>query len=646
MSLICVQTISIYLHANRFKTNPIDKAAVESALPNIDEENKEKLRRLIIDNYNSFAFKTSELGHTTLVKHVIDTQGQGPIRQRAYRTSPKQKEVAQKIIKELMQNKIIHSFHLPRIDDVLDLLQGQRYFSTLDLASGYWQIELEEESKEKTAFIVDDNLYEWNRLAIGLTNAPGTFQRLMNSVLRSVTGKICLVYLDDIIVFSKTIEEHFSNLKTVFSLLEKAHLKMKLSKCKFLAQSVSYLGHNFSTIAHPLLSQSKGKPTDSVTLNTEEIAAFEYLRLCLISEPILIYPDFSKEFLIYTDASNYGLGAPIAYASRHLNKGEIKYSTIEKEAAAVVFGIKRFRHYLQDQPFIIVSDHRPLQWLQTFKDETGRLGRWAILLSNMKFSVQYRPGRVHENADFLSRIPMNLISVTPEDNNVMCQEQQKDSLCKAIVTFLEQNESWKKEDGPIPSWVSEIDYFFVEDGLLCKHYEPTSAQRRNFEQCQVVVPLSLRKQLLQEYHDSPLSGHMATRRTFLRLRDKYYWPTMLRDVKEYCTSCEPCALGRRVHRAKAYLNPLDLATRPFEVLGLDFLGPIKPYSLQGNNYILVITDYFSKWIEVIPLTNCTALSTCKALVERIILHHGPPTAIVTDRGSNFTSELFPHFVKL
>ncbi|KZR96334.1 Uncharacterized protein APZ42_009384, partial [Daphnia magna] len=141
------------------------------------------------------------------------------------------------------------------------------------------------------------------------------------------------------------------------------------------------------------------------------------------------------------------------------------------------------------QPFVIISDHRPLQWLQTFKDETGRLGRWAILLSNMKFSVKYRPGRVHENADFLSRIPMNLISAIPADNNVMCQEQQKDSLCKAIVTFLEQNEPWKKEDGPMPSWVSEIDYFFVENGLLCKHYEPTSVKRRNFEQCQVVVPL-------------------------------------------------------------------------------------------------------------------------------------------------------------
>ena len=257
----------------------VDMAAIEAVLPDIDDITKEKIRRLLIDNYRNFAFKTDELGHTNLVKHSIDTQGQGPIRQRAYRNSPKQKETAQEIIDELLENKIIRfsmspwaapivlvkkktgdtrlcvdfrklnaitkkdSFPLPRIDDVLDLLQGQIYFSTLDLASGYWQIELEEDSKEKTAFIVDNNLYEWNRLAFGLTNAPGTFQRLMNSVLRSVILKICLVYLDDIIIFSRSIEEHISNLKTVFSLLEEANLKLKLEKYKFLAQSVSYLGH-------------------------------------------------------------------------------------------------------------------------------------------------------------------------------------------------------------------------------------------------------------------------------------------------------------------------------------------------------------------------------------------------------------------
>jgi hypothetical protein len=286
----------------------------------------------------------------------------------------------------------------------------------------------------------------------------------MNSVLRSVIGKICLVYLDDIIIFSRSIEEHISNLKTVFSLLEEANLKLKLAKCKFLAQSVPYLGHvitaegikpnpskiealknykrpttvremqsvlglasdyrrffeNFSTIAHRLLLLPKGQQSDVLHWSSDAVSAFEHIRQCLISEPILIFPDFSEKFLIYTDASNYGPGAvlsqishgkdqPIAYASRHLNTAEVKYSTVEKEIAALVFGIKRFRLYLQDEPFTIISDHRPLQWLQTFKDETGRLRRWAIQLSNMKFNVQYRPGRVHENADFLSRVQMNLI---------------------------------------------------------------------------------------------------------------------------------------------------------------------------------------------------------------------------------------------
>ena len=714
----------------------VDMSLIEAALPDLEEDIKNKVRELIKENYTNFAFQVNELGHTSLVKHKIDTQGCDPIRQRAYRHSPKQRKVAQEIIDELLENKLIRlsmspwaapivlvqkktgdvrlcvdfrklnaitkkdSFPLPRIDDVLDLLQGQQYFSTLDLASGYWQIELEEDSKEKTAFIVDNNLYEWNRLAFGLTNAPGTFQRLMNSVLRSVIGKICLVYLDDIIVFSKTIDEHIKNLKTIFSLLEKAHLKLKLNKCKFLAQSVPYLGHvitsdgikpdpakveallnykrpttvremqsflglasyyrrfvrSFSTIAHPLLILTKGGGSDIITWNEEAISAFEHMRKCLMSEPILIYPDFSEKFLIYTDASNYGVGAvlsqmrdgkdqPVAYASRHFNEPEMKYSTIEKEAAAVVFGIKRFRHYLQDEPFVIISDHRPLQWLQTHKDETGRLGRWAIMLSNMKFTVQYRPGRVHENADFLSRIPMNLILAKPGDNEVMLREQQKDPLCKSILAFLRKNTPWSENDGPMPLWASEIDFFFLEDGLLCRHYEPTSTKRRPFAQSQVVVPLSLRKQLLQEYHDSPLSGHMAYRRTCLRLRDKFFWPTLLADVKQYCFECEPCALGRRVHGVKAFLNPLDLTTKPFEVIGMDFLGPIQPHSLQGNNYVLVITDYFTKWIEVIALPTFSALVTCKALMDRIILRHGPPRAIITDRGSNFTSALFTALCK-
>ena len=713
----------------------IDPSVFDAALSTLSGEARASLRKVLIDNADTFSFSTKDLGCTGLVKHHIDTQGQGPIRLRPYRTSPRQKEVAKGIIDELLDNNIIQpstspwsapivlvkkksgedrlcidyrrlnaitkkdSFPLPRIDDVLDLLQGQRYFSTLDLASGYWQIEMDPESKEKTAFIVDNNVFEWNRLAFGLTNAPGTFQRLMNYVLRDVIGKICLVYLDDIIVFSRSVEGHLKNLKVIFDLLREANLKLKLAKCKFLEESVQYLGHvisamgtspdpskieaiknyvppktvgelasflglvsyyrrfidKFSTIAHPLIIQSKGMKTEEVKWGPDEVKAFETLRNCLITPPILAYPDFSKEFIIFTDASDYGIGAVlsqiqndkevvIAYASKHLNKDQLKYSTIEKEAFAVVEGIKRFYHYLQDEPFVIVSDHRPLQWLQTIKDEKGRLGRWAILLSDLKYTIKYRPGRVHENADFLSRIKVAAVQAVPRDNEVMYEEQQKDTLCRAIIEYMDNGILWDENQRAMPIWAKEIDLYFMANGLLCRTLIPVSKKRRPFKQTQIVVPRSLRKMLLEEYHDSPVSGHLAYQRTCLRIRDKFYWPTMLHDIKEYCRACPTCALQRRVH-VRSFLNPLELTSAPFEVLGLDFLGPIRPASLDGNNHILVITDYFTKWVEVIPLPDQTALATSKALVDKVILYHGPPKAIITDRGSNFTSELFNHLCK-
>ena len=355
-----------------------------------------------------FASTTGELGKTGLVKHHINTEGQGPIRLRPYRIHQNERRELESILKELLDNKIIQasvspwaapvvlvkkknggirlcmdyrklnsitkkdSFPLPRIDDVLDLLHGQKYFTTLDLASGYWQIEMDDSSKEKTAFIVDNNLYEWNRLSFGLTNAPGTFQRFMNYVLRSVIGKICLVYLDDIIVFSKTKEEHLTNLGIILDLLEEADLKLGLSKCKFMCESVQYLGHvisakgitpdpekieqlknykrpssvveiqsflglasyyrrfirNFADIAHPLIELTKKKKEkdnynkknkkvgrnhttsdDALEWGENEEKAFETLRECLITPPVVNFPDFKKEFLIFTDASNYGIGA-------------------------------------------------------------------------------------------------------------------------------------------------------------------------------------------------------------------------------------------------------------------------------------------------------------------------------------------------
>ena len=715
-------------------------------MPEIDRAN---ITTFLDSRKTMFASTAGELGKTGLVKHHINTEGQGPIRLRPYRIHQKDKSELDSILQELLVNKLIRpsvspwaapvvlvkkksggirlcmdyrklnnitkkdSFPLPRIDDVLDLLHGQKYFTTLDLASGYWQIEMDDSSKEKTAFIVDNNLYEWNRLSFGLTNAPGTFQRLMNYVLRSVIGKICLVYLDDIIVFSESKKEHLTNLGCIFDLLKEADLKLGLSKCKFMCQSVQYLGHvisangitpdpgkiellknfkrpttvveiqsflglasyyrrfikNFADIAHPLIELTKKKKdkgnhnsqakkpitkqvagTDIFTWGNAEQTSFEKLRECLITPPIVAFPDFDKEFLIFTDASNYGIGAVlsqiqgekevvIAYSSRHLNTAERNYSAIEREALAIVYGVKRYRHYLQDEKFEIISDHRPLQWLESHKDEKSRLGRWAIELSAVKYKIRYKPGKEHANADFLSRIRVVSTEERSTFTDNIIEEQRKDELCSKIITYLNEGILSETDEIENADWVKEIKTFRIKGGVLLREFRPSSKKRRQFVQDQTVVPYSLRKNVVKEYHDSLLAGHLAFLRTYLRVRDKYYWPNMVSDIKKYCMSCEVCALQRKVV-TRAFLHPLEIATAPFEVIGMDFLGPIKPESLNGNKYVLVMTDAFSKWTEVVALSNQTAETTCRALMDKIVLYHGPPKVIITDRGSNFTSRLF------
>ena len=510
-----------------FPSEPFIQTKIET--PQVDPVYAPSLLQLLSDFKDLFAEKNSGLGHTGLIKHTIDTQGKGPIRLRPYRSAQKNRAEMQRQVQEMLEAKVIQpslspwafpvvlvekkdgeqrfcidyrklnhitkkdSYPLPRIDDTFDMLHGKKFFTTLDLASGYWQIELEESAKEKTAFIVENNLYEFNRMSFGLCNAPATFQRLMNYVLRDVLGKSALVYLDDVIIFSESYEQHLIDIRKVFSLLQRANLKLKLKKCQFMKKSVDYLGHvistegiapdpnkidkianykvpisvdevrsflglagyyrrfvpNFGTIARPLTRKThKDLEKEPFTWSEEDHKAFETLRTCLVTPPILAFPNFNLEFLLFTDACDYGIGAVlsqlqdgkevvIAYASRQLQKAEIKYPTVEKEALAIIFAIKQFRQYLLDEPFTVISDHRPLQWLQDQKDVNGRLGRWAIALSAVNYKIRYRPGRIHQNADCLSRLKVASIQTVdiprlPE----IVKQQRTDETCVMIRNYL------------------------------------------------------------------------------------------------------------------------------------------------------------------------------------------------------------------
>ena len=449
------------------------------------------------------------------------------------------------------------------------MLHGKHFFTTLDLTSGYWQIELEKFSKEKTALIVENNLYEFNRMAFGLCNAPATFQRLMNYILRDVLGKKALVYLDDVIIFSDTFEEHLADIRIVFDLIRSAGLRLKRTKCQFIKESVDYLGHvisrtgiapdpakidkianykvptsadevrsflglagyyrrfilNFGSIVRPITAKThKDVSKKPFTWTEIDQAAFETLRTCLTTSPILAYPNFDLEFLLFTDACDYGIGAVlsqiqeekevvIAYFSRQLKSPELKYATVEKEALAVVEAIKNFRHYLLDKPFTVISDHRPLQWLEDQKDNNGRLGRWAIRLSSTNYKIKYRPGRIHQNADCLSRLKIANVQLA-DQNMEICDKQAVDPLCMDIRNYLDNGYLSPENVEKMPIWAKEIDFYRVEKAILFRCEPPTKKSKRNVLNPQVVLPLSLRPLVLREMHDVPSAAHLAYQRTY------------------------------------------------------------------------------------------------------------------------------------
>ena len=458
----------------------------------LSPEEKQQLQQVLSTFADLFTTSTGSLGRTDAVKHTINTSGP-PIRQPVRRLPESVKQVVDGEIQKMLQQGVVRpssspwsspivlikkrdgswrfcidyrkvnaatrrdAYPLPRIDTTLDSLRGSAYFSTLDLASGYWQVEVDERDKEKTAFSTPKGHFEFNVMPFGLTNAPATFQRLMECILSGLTYSQCLIYLDDIIIFSSTFREHLDRLTAVLQKLQRAGLKLRTEKCRFAQRKVHYLGHvvsaagvepdpakveaissypaprdvrevrqflgmanyyrrfvkNFSQIASPLYELTK-KTAKGFSWNTDCQDAFDDLKSRLLAPPILAYPDFSKLFLVHTDASASAIGGilsqhneegeqVIAYWSRQLSKAERNYSTVEREALAAVAAIKEFYPYLYGFPFKLIVDHNPLTALKELKDVGGRLARWAIFLQQFDFTVEYKPGKDHRNADALSR---------------------------------------------------------------------------------------------------------------------------------------------------------------------------------------------------------------------------------------------------
>ncbi|MGL4337186.1 MAG: RNase H-like domain-containing protein [Turicibacter sp.] len=575
-----------------------------------------------------------------------------------------------------------------------DKVNKSTIISVIDLLSGYGQVGMAEKHKPLTACTDGRGLYEFNVLPFGLTGAPAIFQRTMNYILMDLDH--ALVYIDDIVVFSTSFEEHLKDLEMVFKRLKLANLKIKPSKCEWAKDSVVYVGHviskngiqpnpenvskvqnfpvpntvkqvrqfiglagyyrrfiqNFAQIAEPLNRLLRFE--NKFKWGIEQQQAFETLKQKLISEPILRHPDMSKPFLLMTDASNYAIGAVlgqredgekdhvIAYASRQLNKHERNYSTIEKEALAIVFAVQTYRHYLIGKKIYLYTDHSPLQWLMTHRNTASRLIRWALSLQEFDIEIRYRKGKANANADALSRIRENnsdindtVFAIIRQTTNLdeFRKQQQSDDEIKQLF----REATIVKKNLEITQLIKNKQKYFIQDGIL---------KCIIGDNVVIVIPKHLRQAIMLQYHDGTLGGHLSARKTMSRIKMKYYWEAMESDIKNWCKTCEVCMTRKNTGtKIKVPLKPMPIPSAPMEITAMDVIGPL-PETANGNKYILVFCDYLTKWPEAFALPDQKSETIAQIFVEHIVFRYGTPCKLLTDRGTNFTSDLFKAITEL
>ena len=512
-------------------------------------DQKKKLIELLDKYDHVFSKDEKDIGYYDKNKFKIDTGNEKPIKQRAYRIPYAQQENVDKLIDDMMQNKIISksdspwaspivlvkkkdgsdrfcvdyrklnkitikdNYPVPIIQETLDSLMGASWFTTLDLRSGYWQMALEEEAKKKTAFISRKGLYQFEVLPFGLSNAVAFFQREMENILEGLTN--AKPYLDDIMIHSPTFDGHLTDIEDVFKRLEDANVKLNTGKCLFARRETKFLGFDISKEGiRPSEDKLLAMKNYQVPKNPKQVKRFlgmasyyrkfipNYSRITepinkllkknqrfvwcekcsesfneiinnklLINPPILVFPDFSLEFILTTDASGTGLGAVLSqidrngvqhangYASRLLNTAEKNYSATELECLAVVWGIEYFRPYLYGRHFVINCDHNPLVYIENMKNKSSRVTRWRLGLAEYDKEIRYIKGESNTNADALSRQGETFSEKKISSVNTAVTDEEMGNWSE---NFLKKVAEMQEEDEEVVKLKNNKAYFIYE----------------------------------------------------------------------------------------------------------------------------------------------------------------------------------------
>lgn len=598
-------------------------------------------------------------------------------------------------LKRLNQAVVREKFILPTLEDVMAELGGATVFSSLDLASGFWAIPLEEESAKLTTFITPFGRFYFKRLVMGITSAPEIFSRIMSELLKNASG--VTLYMDDVLVHGRTREEHDQNLKHVMDLIRKSGLKLNRDKCSFGRSSVEFLGHcidaeGIRPSASRLRAVAQLKPPKNVdelkrhlgminylgrfvnhlatilkplndllrsstawTWDKPQAKAFDKAKELLMDSPVLAYFDVNKPTVVSADSSSYGLGAclfqrhgdqlkPVAFASRTLTDAEKKYAQIEKECLASTWACEKFSKYLVGSEFELQTDHKPLVPLMMTKDiDQVPVRCQRLLLRLMRFSAKavYVPGKDLVVADTLSRSPLPL---GPQDGprsdevELFAEAVQHTAFSPTKLDLLRQETSLDSDlqaviDQTARGWPQ---YQTDVPQQLQKYYgiraHLSVAQGLLLYDDRIVVPETMQSEILEKIHQ----GHQGISKSRERARCAVFWLGMADEIKKVVENCSHCQMYQKKQLHEP-LKPTPLPSRPWEKVGVDLLEE------GGKNYITAI-DYYSRYIEILYLER-TQTQDVVGKLKSLFARWGVPCVLISDNGPQFASAEFAEFAE-